>query len=150
MNSPLSTPPRPASVKRLSLNLSSAPRPLHLVDANTPLKSTRQLQDPATAPVNAHLSTEDIPEGTPTSSPKPVNKFRTNPRRQSSISYLPRDRISDRDPTVRSPLNSPRYSSTQSRPVSVGPRSCSPFSTPRDRRSGAFEVNGPPLTLAEK
>ena len=130
-----------ARSKRFSLNLSNGPRPLHLVNANTP-SNTKLGSTPLTPP-----STRDSPKNTPPSSSKVTNGFRTNPRRQSSISYLPRDKTSDKDPT---PLNSPRHSSTRSNSVSVGPGSSSPLLIPPDRRSAALEENGPPLTLAEK
>src|ERR1700733_13760931 len=99
------------SSNRRSLNLSNCPRPLHLVNPSTP-ESTPQ-------------STSKLPC--------------PNPRRQSSISYLPRDTTSstsNRDPIVRLNLSSPRrYNSTRSNSVSVGG---SVLST-RDRRSRTFE-----------
>jgi len=151
MSSSLSTPSYSATAKskRLSLNLSNGPRPLHLVDANTP-SNTKLGSTPVTPPLFSS-TTKDSPKNTPPSSSKVTNGFQTNPRRQSSISYLPRDRTSDKDATVRSPLNSPRYSSTPSNPVSVGPGSSGRLLiAPPDRGNTALEVDGPPLTLAEK
>ncbi|KAF8229793.1 hypothetical protein L208DRAFT_149624 [Tricholoma matsutake] len=115
----MSSSPSARSSKRFSFN---GPRPLHLVDTAS--------------------NTIDPPKQV-----SPTNRSRTNPRRQSSISYLPRDRASDGDATIQSPLSSPRYSSTRSNSVLVRPTS---LPIPRDRKSGAFEVKGPPRTLAEK
>lgn len=150
MNSPSSySSPATTNLKRHSLNVSTGPRPLHLVDGNVP--STFQLQSgPATAPL---YSTS--PEfSTPSPSSRRVNGFNHKPRRQSSISYHPKDRYSDRDTTARSPLSlgSPKYALSRSN--SLGPKSSSPISTPGDRESKGFDVTElqerPPLTLVEK
>jgi hypothetical protein len=133
------------SYKRLSLNLSNGPRQLHLVHANSPSNLN---SDPTTESTTQSL--QDSPQSTPPSGSKATNSFRSNPRRQSSISYLPRDRSSDRDAAVRSPLISPRYSSTRSNSVSGDSKPSNRLPTSRDRTSGAFDVNAPPLTHAEK
>ncbi|KAG5653575.1 hypothetical protein H0H81_012264 [Sphagnurus paluster] len=135
MSSPPLTPPSKAHTtaatsKRLSLNVSIGPKPLHLLDANANAPS-----GPATAPLACTFS--------------PPSSSRPNPRRQSSISY--RSNTADLAPP-RSPLSA---SAGLARSRSVGPlKPRTPISSPRDRRSAGFEANAtqerPPLTLAEK
>ncbi|KAF9465132.1 hypothetical protein BDZ94DRAFT_1296653 [Collybia nuda] len=144
----------PAAVnsKRHSLNISTGPRPLHLVDGNVP--SLLQFQSgPATAPLASSCYPLAPEYSASPSSSKTFNGFNHKPRRQSSISYHPRDRNSERDLVSRSPLSPPRF--TLSRSNSLGPKVISPASTPGDRHSVRSEANTgilerPPLTLAEK
>ncbi|RDB16077.1 hypothetical protein Hypma_003433 [Hypsizygus marmoreus] len=148
MSSSPSTPSRSAPTttasKRLSLNVSAGPRPLHLVDGNVP-----STPGPATAPLPTTFYPTTPELSSPTSSSVVLN--RPLPRRQSSISYRSADRNADRDATVRSPPGSARHSLNRS--FSLGPKSSSSFSSSRDRRSVGIEGNGmqerPPLTLAE-
>lgn len=152
-SSPPSSFSAPATVgsKRHSLNISTGPRPLHLVDGNVP--SLFQFQSgPTTAPLAPSRYPLSPEFSTPPSSSKKFDGFDHKPRRQSSISYNPRDRNVERDLTPRSPLSAPRF--TLSRSNSLGPK-VTPVSTLGDRRSVGSEViaetqERPPLTLAEK
>jgi hypothetical protein len=150
-NSTLATISKPHS-----LNISTGPRPLHLVDGS----SNFQPQGPATAPLATHVQTSlyspsPVSEtSTPPSSANNINGFHHKPRRQSSISYNPRGGDADRDATVRLP--STRHALVRS--SSLGPKS--PHSAVKigDRRSAGSTPNPelsdatdrPPLTLAEK
>lgn len=151
-SSPPSSFSAPATVnsKRHSLNISIGPRPLHLVDGNVP-SLFQSPSGPATAPLAPSRYPQSPESSTPPSSSKKFDSFDHKPRRQSSISYNPRDRNVERDLTQRSPLNAPRF--TLSRSNSLGPKAT--VSTPGDRRSVSSEViaetpERPPLTLAEK
>ncbi|KAF5380153.1 hypothetical protein D9615_006144 [Tricholomella constricta] len=147
MSSPPLTPTPSAPVtasKRLSLNVSIGPRPLHLLDGNVPSPTPGPVTAPL-APTSFRHSAPELPS-TPSSSKSP----RPNSRRQSSISY--RSNTNDLSLSTRSPLGSAGYGLTRSQ--SVGPKSNNRNTPPRDRRSAGFEANAtqerPPLTLAEK
>lgn len=137
---PSSSHNAPPPPKRHSLNISIGPRPLHLVDGNVP----------STAPLVPTASYSP----TPLSDSRRVHGTRPHPRRQSSISYIPRDRIPDRDPNTRSPLTSPRNGLGRSN--SLGPKATyGPGTRVGDRNStGSIAEETPkerpPLTLAEK
>ncbi|KAF8056708.1 hypothetical protein FPV67DRAFT_1531120 [Lyophyllum atratum] len=143
MSSPPLTPATTAS-KRLSLNVSIGPRPLHLVDGNVPSQSP----GPRTAPLAT--SCHSLPSGLPSppsSSKKAITYNSPNPRRQSSISYRPN--TNDVDLSLQ---GSVRHELTRS--WSAGPTSSILPTSPRDRRSAGLEAHAtqerPPLTLAEK
>lgn len=147
-----STPPPTSSytAKRTALNISSGPRPLQLVDGNGAQVSTTttNLNSPLSTPIldSPHSYSPSLASPTTPRTPNTSNNARYAPRRQSSISYNPRD---------SNPL-SPTHASSLLRSTSLGPR---PF---HDRRStGSIlhlnessttgeEKERPPLTLVEK
>lgn len=147
-NRTCSTPP--LASKRHSLNISTGPRPLHLVDGNVPVPSPSL----ATAPLNFTpqcYSPSSADTFTPPPSARGIHNGYSKPRRQSSISYNRRD--NDADLALRSPLG-PRPGLTRS--YSLGPKSPLNAASKADRRSvgpntGETETRErAPITLAEK
>ncbi|KII91127.1 hypothetical protein PLICRDRAFT_495976 [Plicaturopsis crispa FD-325 SS-3] len=126
--------PLPAANKRHSLN-AVGPRPLHLVDGNVPA----HLHSPG--PFSAPLAASPRPFSY-SQSPEPSSSTRKfNSRRQSSISYFPRDSDRNSASSPRSPPAAGRLPSTRSSPK--GDRNSTGSVESRDSER-------PPVTLAEK